>query len=113
MAENKCRHEACRCTGGNGQPDGCCSSACRAHASATAASPERAGGDAVPTPSVLSSPNATTAQIVAVSVLALLTLAAGLLLAALFGDLTMTNPMTRHGHDAAAFSERGLTNSLS
>lgn len=42
-------------------------------------------------------PGATTPQIVAVTMLTILAMAAGLLLAALFGDLMMSNRMPRHG----------------
>ncbi|MDQ5857315.1 MAG: hypothetical protein M3542_03435 [Acidobacteriota bacterium] len=57
--------------------------------------------DAAPTPAGLLPPGATTPQIVVVTVLTLLAMAVGLLLAALFGDLMMSNRMPGHGSQGA------------
>lgn len=53
-------------------------------------------GDVIPTPAGLMPPAATAPQIVAVTGLTLLAMAAGLLLAALFGDLMMSGRMPGH-----------------
>lgn len=83
------------------------------HGAIMSASEQPVPGDGIPTATGLLPPGATTPQIVAVTVLTLLAMAAGLILAALFGDLMMSNRMSGHGGQGAALAPRSRSSSLS